>query len=174
MSKIRKILEGSRSGEEVARALGMTRQNVSQTLKRAMAKSYDATRKLHPEYSPFEIAQEMMEMFEVEDDDAANFFNLFPDEYKEKIKADADKRLPASRRAAVTRQEKSQGIKFPKLPSDRVKAAQILYHIFTNYDEEDIPEIPDEYITFLAKLGIEADNNDEIADNLKRYIDKMS
>jgi len=43
-----------------------------------------------------------MEMFEVEDDDAANFFNLFPDEYKEKIKADADKRLPASRRAAVT------------------------------------------------------------------------
>jgi hypothetical protein len=183
MSKIRKMLEGqwsfitrAHSGEEIAKSIGTTRQNASNTLKRSMAKAYDETSRLHPEYSPFEVAQEMMEMFNVDDDDVANFFNLFPESYRDKIKADAAKRLPSSRRtAAVAPQKKSgAGIKFPKLPADKIRAMQVLYHLFSQYDEEDIPEIPNEYMTFLAKLGIEADNNDEIADQLKKRIDRLS
>ena len=177
MSKFRNLLDGeairAHSGEEIAVAIGATKQYVSQTLRSAMGKYYKGVKRMHPEYTPFEICKEMMEMFDVDDNDLSNFFNLFPTEHKNKIKESAAKKLPDMRKQKVSNQPTS-GIVFPKLPGDKLKALQFLYYMFTKYDEEDIPEIPKEYIKFLTMMNIPAGDLDEIAGKIKKQIDVLS
>jgi hypothetical protein len=78
------------SGEEISLKLKITRQAVSNTLKRAMAKVYKEVYKLNPTYSPFQIASEMVAMFHVRaEEDVCKMFNLFPPKLKKDIKRDA-------------------------------------------------------------------------------------
>jgi hypothetical protein len=82
------------TGEEIAREMKTTRQYVSQTLKSGMKKVYCGIARTKPHYTPYEIALEMLLMFDVSTHDAPAFFNLFPPKYREKIKKDATKRFP--------------------------------------------------------------------------------
>jgi hypothetical protein len=76
-------------GSEIAQHFGVTRQNVSQTLKRAMAKFYKEVGLLHPEMKPFQRALLMMDMFDIgEKEDVNKFFHLFPPKIKNEIKND--------------------------------------------------------------------------------------
>jgi predicted DNA-binding protein YlxM (UPF0122 family) len=76
-------------GSDIAKKLGITRQAVSNTLKRAMRKFYMGVKEMNPEFGPFEAATQMMKMFEVSDDEDVNkFFRLFPREIREEIRID--------------------------------------------------------------------------------------
>ncbi len=77
-------------GSEIANHFGVTRQNISQTLKRALAKFYKKVGELNPELTPFQRALTMMEMFNIVDkEDVTKFFHLFPPKIKEEITNDA-------------------------------------------------------------------------------------
>jgi len=81
---------GPMSGEEIARHLGVTRQNVSNTLKRAMRKFYHKVSELDKSWSPFQIATVMVQMFGVTaPNDIKKMFNLFPPDIRGKIEEDA-------------------------------------------------------------------------------------
>ncbi len=69
------------SGEEIAKELGVTRQDVCNTLKRAMGKLYMRTVDIL-DCSPFEAALVIADILQVDDDDYENFFKLFPVSYK--------------------------------------------------------------------------------------------
>lgn len=92
------VFESPKSGEEIAKKMKTSRQYVSNTLKSAMGNTYNGVKKLKPHYTPYEIALEMMLMFNVKDYDVEAFFKLFPPKYREKIKEDATKRFPGSAR----------------------------------------------------------------------------
>lgn len=85
---------GSKTGAEIAKELGITRQAVSNTLKRAMAKVYAETRKLEKGWTPFEVAAAMSIIFNVEEIEIAKFFKLFPPKIRKEIENDALKRMP--------------------------------------------------------------------------------
>jgi hypothetical protein len=79
------------SGSEIADALGgMSRQAVSNVLKKAMKKYYKEVRKLDPSWTPFECICTMMKMFHVPNDDAEikKFFQLFPPDVKKEVTED--------------------------------------------------------------------------------------
>lgn len=90
-SKMRMILgEGkSMSGEEIAQDMGTTRQYISNTLKSAMSKVYDNTKKMFPELTPYQVASHLVQILQIEDNEVANFYNLFPPKIREEIKKDA-------------------------------------------------------------------------------------
>lgn len=74
-------------GAEIARQMNITRQAVSNTLKRAMKKVYIETRRLNPELHPFDTAVRMMKMFQVyESEEVSKFFHLFPPDVRDEIK----------------------------------------------------------------------------------------
>jgi DNA-binding transcriptional regulator LsrR (DeoR family) len=76
-------------GADIARELGITRQAVSNTLKRAMKKVYYETKRINPDQCPFETATQMMKMFEVSDsEEVQKFFHLFPPDIRQEIKED--------------------------------------------------------------------------------------
>jgi len=76
-------------GAEIARELGISRQAVSNTLKRAMKKVYISTQELNTGIRPFEAAVLMMKMFEVTDSNEVNkFFHLFPPNVRDEIRND--------------------------------------------------------------------------------------
>jgi hypothetical protein len=78
------------SGAEIEKELGVTRQNVSQILKRALNKCYIHVKKMDGNMSPFEIANYMAQMFDIQkSDDLDKFFSLFPPKLKEIIKESA-------------------------------------------------------------------------------------
>jgi len=79
------------SGEEIARELGITRQAVSNTLKRALKKMFIEFKKLEPEWGDFETAVAMSQMLRVNNDEMSKFFKMFPPEIKKKIELDAEK-----------------------------------------------------------------------------------
>lgn len=94
---LRKVLEEreiqpSMSGAEIAKELGISRQAVSNTLKRAMKKVYIETRKIDKS-SPFEAAVIMSQIFDQGDQDIKKFFKLFPPDIRKEIEADAKKKL---------------------------------------------------------------------------------
>jgi DNA-binding CsgD family transcriptional regulator len=94
---LRKILEKTEiseqmSGAEIAKELGISRQAVSNTLKRAMKKVYIETRKLE-KWSPFEAAVAMSQMFNQDEQDMKKFFRLFPPDIRKEIEADAKEKL---------------------------------------------------------------------------------
>lgn len=90
-SKVRMILKEGKamSGEEIAKAEGTTRQYISNTLKSAMGKAFTQAQKQFPDLSPYEVASQMITIFQVDDDDVGNFYNLFPPSIREIIKKDA-------------------------------------------------------------------------------------
>jgi len=81
------------SGQEIASELGITRQAVSNTLKRALGKAYNNAKELWSEESPFEVATNLSIMFGVKDDDVSKFFKLFPINIRIEIIEDAKKRV---------------------------------------------------------------------------------
>lgn len=77
------------SNSDIARELGVSRQSVSNLLRKAMKKVYKRTKWLYPEYSPFEVALFLMKIFNITDsDDVAKYFKLFNAEIRKEIKTD--------------------------------------------------------------------------------------
>lgn len=76
------------SGEEIANILGIQRQAVSNTLKRAMGKLYRRMKRLN-NTKPFETMVYMSLGLEVSEIEMKNFFRLFPPEIRKVIKEDA-------------------------------------------------------------------------------------
>ena len=75
-------------GAEIAEKLGgMSRQAVSNTLKRAMKKFYNGVRELDETWTPFECVCVMMKMFGIPNDltEIKKFFNLFPPDIKSEV-----------------------------------------------------------------------------------------
>lgn len=81
------------TGAEIAKELGVTRQAVSNTLKRTLGKLISAVRKDHPEWDYFDSAVSIMTFLDVEENDMSKFFKLFPPKVRDKIEYDARKRM---------------------------------------------------------------------------------
>lgn len=80
-------------GSAIAVKLGITRQAVSNILKRAMKKYYLQTKKMDPEWGPFECSCAMMRMLGVANnaEEIKKFYNLFPPDVRDEIEKDAIK-----------------------------------------------------------------------------------
>lgn len=85
------IFEGM-TGAEIGKELGITRQAVSNTLKRAMKKLFIEMKK-EMDGTDFEVAVNLMVGLGVEDMDVTNFFKLFPPDIRKKIEASANETL---------------------------------------------------------------------------------
>lgn len=83
---------GPMTGAEIGRKLGITRAAVSNTLKRAMGKVYEAFKKQG--LSPFEAAVQMMIGLNIEEMEASKFFKLFPPKIRTEIENDARQHMP--------------------------------------------------------------------------------
>ena len=84
--------EKQMSGAEIAKELGITRQGVSNTLKRAMKKMFQEFKKVDKTWGDFETAVAMAQGFnDIVDDEVElkKFFKLFPPDIRKKIEADA-------------------------------------------------------------------------------------
>src|SRR5210317_1870968 len=78
------------SGSEISRKLGITRQAVSQALKRAMKKVYVGLQEENITESPTETVLYMRQWFGITDDeDIEQFFDLFPADIQDEIREDA-------------------------------------------------------------------------------------
>jgi len=87
-------LTEQKTGAEIAAEMGITRQAVSQTLKRALKKVYIETRKLDKNWDAFETATVMSQIFDIgDDDDLSKFIRLFPPDIRKSIEADGKKRM---------------------------------------------------------------------------------
>lgn len=78
-----------KTGEEIAKEIGITRQAVSQHLKRAVKKFYIETEKIDSTWGPFDIAVNMSIMLNIGENDLKKFLSLFPSTLKKKIEDDA-------------------------------------------------------------------------------------
>jgi len=92
-----KILE-QYTGSEIAKELNITRQAVSNTLKRAMKKAFLEFKKIDKSWDDFETAIAMSQGFSdvITSDDEVElkkFFRLFPPDIKKRIEKDAEKRM---------------------------------------------------------------------------------
>jgi transcriptional regulator len=77
---------------EIARGTGTTRQNVSQTLKKAMGKIYNSV--LEEYKSPWKTVNAMMHILGVNNQtphDIEEFFQMLPSKIREEAKEDAKK-----------------------------------------------------------------------------------
>jgi len=80
----------SMSGSEIARELGISRQAVSQLLKRSISKVYNGILEKGLTDTPTETAMFMMDWFGIEDEeDIQQFYDLFSVEIQDKIRRDA-------------------------------------------------------------------------------------
>jgi predicted transcriptional regulator len=79
------------NGTEIANELGVTRQAISNILRRTMKKFYLQTRKLDKDWGPFETSCAMLRMLNVDNDiaEVKKFYLLFPKDIRDKIEADA-------------------------------------------------------------------------------------
>jgi len=80
------------SGAEIAKDLGISRQAVSNTLKRAMKKAFIEAKKIE-DWGAFETAVAMSVMFGQGEGDLNKFFRLFPPDIRKEIEADAVKKF---------------------------------------------------------------------------------
>ena len=87
------------SGEEIAESLGITRQAVSNSLKRGMRKCYRYIKATWPELSPLSTSIFLMKwidlvsLMEFDDNEIKKFNRLFPPDIRREIEADIkDKR----------------------------------------------------------------------------------
>ena len=84
--------ERSLSGSEIARELDISRQAVSQLLKKGLTKLYYGISKRGISSSPFETASMIIDFLGIEDPaDAEEFFDLLPQHIQKEIKDDAPK-----------------------------------------------------------------------------------
>lgn len=88
------------TGAEIAKELGITRQAVSNTLKRSMGKIFAEMKKLHKDADAFEVAAMIALGW-----DAANtvaemkkFFTLFPPKIRKEIEDAAAKRMSGGKK----------------------------------------------------------------------------
>jgi predicted DNA-binding protein YlxM (UPF0122 family) len=79
------------NGQEIADELKVTRQNVSNTLKRGMKKVYQQTCEIFTGVSPYEAVLIISKKLQVEDHDLINFLKLFPKDIKKEIEESAKK-----------------------------------------------------------------------------------
>jgi predicted transcriptional regulator len=79
------------NGADIAREIGITRQAVSNILKKAMGKVYIEVGKLDKTMKPFEISCMMLRILDVpsDSDEIKKFYNLFPPKIKKEIEKDA-------------------------------------------------------------------------------------
>lgn len=79
------------SGADIAKELGITRQAVSNTLKRAMGKVFQEMKKQNKDMTPFEIAVSMAVGWEAANTTAEmkKFFKLFPPKVRKEIETSA-------------------------------------------------------------------------------------
>lgn len=90
-------LSESKTGAEIARELNISRQGVSNTLKRAMKKVFLEFRKLDKEWDAFDTAVALaMGIGDLTEDEIElkKFFKLFPPDIRKQIEADGEKKLP--------------------------------------------------------------------------------
>ena len=84
------------TGAEIAKEIGITRQAVSNTLKRAMDKVFIEVKKLEKGMNNFEVAVMMSQIFGVDQDseeELKKFFKLFKPATRKKIEEDGAKYL---------------------------------------------------------------------------------
>jgi len=84
------------TGSQIAKEVGITRQAVSNTLKRAMDKVFAEVKKLEKGMDNFEVAVMMSQIFGVEQDseeELKKFFKLFKPATRKKIEEDGAKYL---------------------------------------------------------------------------------
>jgi predicted DNA-binding protein YlxM (UPF0122 family) len=86
-----KQLTEQKTGAEIAKELKISRQAVSQALKRAMTKVYKETSKLDKTWGPFEVAVVMSQIFNVDDEDLSKFIRLFPPDIRKEVEEDGKK-----------------------------------------------------------------------------------
>jgi hypothetical protein len=80
----------AKTGSEIARELNISRQAVSQTLKRAVKKIYDGLLEQGITDSPTETVLYMRDWFGCTDDeDIQQFYDMFPKSIKDEIKEHA-------------------------------------------------------------------------------------
>ena len=86
-----KILEKSMDGSEIAISMGITRQAVSNILKRAMKKFFLEVKKMDKEWGAFDTSCAMMKMLGVDNNvnDIKKFYMLFPPDIRKEIEDDA-------------------------------------------------------------------------------------
>lgn len=78
------------SGSEIARELNITRQAVSQSLKRAVTKVYEGLIEENITETPTETIIFMMDWFGISDEeDIQQFFEMFPKKIRDEVKEDA-------------------------------------------------------------------------------------
>ena len=78
------------SGSEVSRFLGITRQTVSATTKRALGKMYYIVQEKGIADNPFDAMLALMAMCNISDgvvDDVQSFITLFPSKIQDEVKA---------------------------------------------------------------------------------------
>lgn len=79
------------NGSEIASSLGITRQAVSNILKRSMKKFYDQVTVMDEQWGPFDRSCAMMRMLGVDssEEEIKKFYMLFPPEIRNEIEKDA-------------------------------------------------------------------------------------
>ena len=82
--KEQRYVSGSKSSDEI----GTTRQYENSTLRSALGKLYKGLKKMNPEMTPFEIVNALRNYYGViSTEDVEMFFNSFPKNIREEIKA---------------------------------------------------------------------------------------
>ena len=84
------------TGAQIAKEIGITRQAVSNTLKRAMDKVFAEVKKLEKGMNNFEVAVMMSQIFGIDQDseeELKKFFKLFKPATRKKIEEDGTKYL---------------------------------------------------------------------------------
>ena len=76
------------TGEEIANELGITRQAVSQALKRAVAKIFIEAEKLRPELDAWLLLGYVLETLNIQPDDYAAFAKMIPAYMRKRIQHD--------------------------------------------------------------------------------------
>ncbi len=78
-------------GAAIAAELGITRQAVSNILKKAMRKFYNQVKNVDTTWGPFERSCAMMRMLGVDhvEEEIKKFYNLFPMDIRNEIEKDA-------------------------------------------------------------------------------------
>lgn len=78
-------------GSDIAIELNITRQAVSNLLKRGMKKFYMQVKKLDPDWGPFDCSCAMLRMLNIgnNEQEIKKFYQLFPPDIRKEIEADA-------------------------------------------------------------------------------------
>jgi hypothetical protein len=84
------VITDQMNGQEIANELGISRQSVSNTLKKGLVKVYKAM-KMENNTGPFETAVSIAVGFGVDNQEYKKFFKLFPPAIRKEIEADGAK-----------------------------------------------------------------------------------